>query len=119
MARALISKFLIFLFLALPAVSQGQEIVDGIAAVVEGEPILLSEIQQAAQTQAMQLGVNPYQNPQEYQQFLMQIQPQVLQSLIDQRIIQAKAEEDSIVVKEHEIEQTLDQQIDNGLQAHR
>ena len=115
MARALTSNFLIFLFLALPAVSHGQEIVDGVAAVVEGEPILLSEIQNAAQTQIMQLGVNPYQNAQEYQKLLMQIQPQVLQSLIDQRIIQAKAEEDSIVVKEHEIEQTLDQQIDQWL----
>lgn len=77
--------------------------------VVEDDYILQSEIQQYAQMQAMQMGLNPYDNPRQYQQ----LQEQVMQSLIDQKIIQAKAEEDSIIIKEHEIDQMLQQQIDN------
>ncbi len=114
MDRALICKVILFVFLTIPGFSAAQQIVDGVAAVVEGEPILLSEIQQASEMQMYQLGISP-ETAQQYQRMLAQLQPQVLQSLIDQRIIQAKAEEDSIIVKEHEIEQSLEQQIDQML----
>lgn len=97
--------------LLLGSAAPGQQIVDGVAAVVEDEYILQSDIQQYAQMQAMQMGLNPYNNPRQF----AQLQQQVLQSLIDQKIIQAKAEEDSIEVKDHEVEQALQQQIDNML----
>ncbi len=104
----------ICLFSAVSMFAQGtqEQIVDGIAAVVEDEIILVSDIQQYAQMQAMQMGINPYQNPQQFQQAMQRLQPQVLESLISQKIIQAKAEEDSVIIKDHEIEQTLQQQID-------
>lgn len=89
--------------------SAQQGLVDGVAAVVENDYILLSEVRQYAQMQAMQMGMNPYNNPQEFNR----LKQQVFQSLIDQKIIQAKAEEDSIIIKEHQVEQALQQQIDN------
>lgn len=110
--RSLISLFVIISGL-LVAPATGQDLVDGIAAVVEGEIILMSDVQQYAMMQAYQMDINPYQQPQEFQRTLQQLQPQVLQSLIDQNIIKAKAEEDSVIIKEHEIEQALQQQIDN------
>ncbi len=110
--RSLISIFVIMSGL-LVAPARSQQLVDGIAAVVEGEIILMSDVQQYAMMQAYQMGINPYQRPQEFQRTLQELQPQVLQLLIDQNIIKAKAEEDSVIIKEHEIEQALQQQIDN------
>lgn len=86
---------------------------DGIAAVVEQDVILFSDVQQYAMLQASQLGINPYQQPQQYMDAIKRFEPQVLQSLIDQSIIKAKAEEDSVEVKDHEVDQALKQQIDN------
>jgi len=106
-------SLVIFMAGVLIVPAQGQNIVDGIAAVVEEDIILMSDVQQYAMMQAYQMGVNPYQRPQEFQRLLQELQPQVLQSLIDQNIIKAKAEEDSVIIKEHEIEQALQQQIDN------
>jgi len=100
------------LLVVIPLQAQ-QQIVDGVAAVVEDEIILLSDIQQYAQMQAMQMGVDPYQNPQKFQRIMQRIQPQVLQSLVNQKIIQAKAREDSVIIKDHQVEQALQQQIDN------
>ena len=108
----LISAAVVFIACSLQAQGQQQQVVDGIAAVVEDEIILMSDIQQYAQMQALQMGINPYQNPQEFQQTMNRLQPRVLKSLVNQKIIQAKAEEDSIIIKEHEIEQALQQQID-------
>lgn len=108
--RAWFSRLLLFfLFFSGISLFAQQQIVDGIAVVVEDDYILQSDIQQYAQMQAMQMGLNPYNNPRQYQQ----LQQQVMQSLIDQKIIQAKAKEDSIVIKEHEVDQMLQQQIDN------
>jgi len=87
--------------------------VDGIAAVVENDAILMSDVQQLAMMQASRMGINPYQQPQQYMSTVRQLEPQALQSMIDQSIIKAKAEEDSVEVKDHEVEQALQQQVDN------
>lgn len=86
---------------------------DGIAAVVEDDVILMSDVQQLAMMQVSRMGVNPYQQPQQYMNAVREMEPQALQSMIDQSIIKAKAEEDSVEVKDHEVEQALQQQVDN------
>jgi len=86
--------------------------VDGVAAVVEDELILYSDVQQYARLQASQMGITPYKNPEQYKQ----LEEEMLQSLIDQKIILAKAKEDSIEVKDREVDQMLQQQIDNMIQ---
>ncbi|HKI46135.1 MAG TPA: peptidylprolyl isomerase, partial [Balneolales bacterium] len=100
---------IVVLFSGIASAQSAPQLVDGVAAVVQDEVILYSDVQQYAQMQAMQIGFKPYNDPQRFQQ----LETQVLQSLIDQKIIQAKAEEDSIEVKDHEIDQALQQQIDN------
>jgi len=92
--------------------AQQQQVVDGVAAVVEDELILYSDIQQYARLQANQMGITPYKNPEQYKQ----LEEEMLQSLIDQKIILAKAKEDSIEVKDREVDQMLQQQIDNMIQ---
>ncbi len=110
------SLFLLLLFTgSLFAQQQAQnqpQLVDGVAAVVENELILYSDVEQYARLQASQMGITPYKNPDKYKQ----LEEQMLQSLIDQKIILAKAKEDSVEVKDSEVDQMLQQQIDNMIQ---
>jgi len=94
---------------SLPLKSQ---VVDGIAAVVGDEIILKSEVDQFAQSQAIRLRIDPSRSPNRFESLWRN----TLQTMIDQKILLDRAEIDSIVVSEREIEEALEFQIDGIIQ---
>jgi len=88
-------------------VATAQQLVDGVAAIVGQEIILNSEVEQYARNYAMQNKINVTSNPELYKS----LQKQVLESLIEQKILLTKADEDTITVTEREVDRYLDEQI--------
>lgn len=103
------------MFISSIGFSQAEEIkqvVDGVAAIVEDNIILKSELAQIVNLTAMQQNINPNQNIELYQR----LQTQVLQSLIDQKVILELAQKDTnIIVKDKEVDSALEVQVDNIL----
>jgi len=100
--------FLIFSFNQLLA----QQILDKIVAVVEDEIILQSELTQYALNIAFQLRLDPRRDPEKFEQ----LKDETLQNLINQKILLAKAEEDSIEVEERRVDSVLEEQINRMIQ---
>jgi peptidyl-prolyl cis-trans isomerase SurA len=86
----------------------GQDLIDGIVATVGDKAILMSEVNTLASQVAIQNKINIQQNPMAWKQ----IQREVLQNLIQQKILLLKAEEDTITVADEEVDQYLQQQLD-------
>ena len=95
-------------WLPLPA----QDVLDGIVALVGDEIILFSEWMQEAQGLAIQQGINPATQPEEFEK----MKTTVLQSLISSRVLLAKAEEDTITVEDQQVEAELDNKIQYFIQ---
>jgi len=87
---------------------QENMVIDGLAAIVDDHIILKSDVAQLVQMTAVQQRINPQLEPKR----LLKLQADVLQSMIDQKIILEMAKIDSIEIKEKEVEQALDQQIE-------
>lgn len=92
--------------------SSGQELLDGIAAIVGDEIILHSEVSQYAFNVALQLQVDIQKNPERFDE----IRKKTLEHLIIQKILLAKAKEDTITVDDAQVDQVLDQQIQAWIQ---
>ena len=105
-------KFILFLVLSsFSLLAQGTGFfIDGVAAIVENKIILKSDLNQMVNMLAIQNKINPNEN---YNTFL-KLQKEVLESMIDQKVLLKLAEQDTtIIVKDKEIEQSLNQQVDN------
>jgi len=89
-----------------------QQILDKIVAIVEDEVILQSELTQFSLNLAFQLRVDPRREPEKFNQ----LQKETLQNLINQKILLAKAEEDTIEVDERQVDTVLEEQIDRMIQ---
>ncbi|MFQ6607831.1 MAG: peptidylprolyl isomerase [Fidelibacterota bacterium] len=82
----------------------GQQALDGIAAIVGEKIILKSEVAQIVQMSALNNGLDPQgDSPQ-----LVELTQNVLQSLIDQKIVLSIAEAESVVVSKQEVDAALD-----------
>ena len=99
------SVFFCFLF------AQGRDVfVDGVAAIVEENIILKSDLNQMVNMMAIQQKINPNKDIEKYKK----LENLVLGSMVDQKILLEMAEEDTTLeVTEKEVNQSLDQQIDN------
>lgn len=103
------AQFLCIAFLfGLVHAQQESMVIDGLAAIVDDHIILKSDVAQLVQMTAVQQRINPQLEPER----LLKLQADVLQSMIDQKIILEMAKIDSIEIKEKEVEQALDQQIE-------
>lgn len=104
-------KYIIILFVGLSLCFNvalfGQEVVDGIIAIVGDEIVLRTEMLQAAQALAVQMGVNPRTQTDEFRQ----IKKDVLQNLINEKVLLAKAIEDTITVTDQQVESALEERI--------
>lgn len=89
-----------------------QQILDKIVAVVEDEIILQSELTQYSLNIAFQLRIDPRRDPEKFEQ----LKNETLQNLINQKILLAKAEEDSIEVEERQVDSVLEEQINRMIQ---
>ena len=105
---------LFFLFLLLTKlVSQSNTFfIDGVAAVVENKIVLKSDLNQMVNMMAIQQGFNPNENLNKY----LKLKEVVLESMVDQKILLEKSEEDTTIdFSEKEVDQALDQQVNNIL----
>ena len=89
--------------------SSQNETIDGVAAVVEDHIILKSDLAQLVNMTLIQQKIDPRQNP----ELFVSLQEEVLQSMVDQKILLEMAEIDSVVVSEKEVDGAIDQQIQN------
>jgi len=83
------------------------EILDGVAAVIGDKVILRSEWMQAAHGLALQAGLNPASQPEEFKKFRVE----VLKNLINNKVLLIKAEEDTVKIEEQQITARLDERI--------
>lgn len=97
----------IFFFFSLCVSVLAQEVLDGVLAVVGDEIILKSELEQTAQFYAFQLGLNPYTQKEK----LEQLKKEILENLIKERVLLAKAKEDTIKIDDRKVEAELDNRI--------
>ena len=87
--------------------SMSQEVIDGIVAIVGDEIILRTELLQVAQLYAAQQGINPLSQPEAFEE----LKKVSLESLIDQKVLLARAEEDTITVEDQQLEAELEARI--------
>jgi peptidyl-prolyl cis-trans isomerase SurA len=106
--RKTVFRLFFILTLGYSPLAQGQELLDGIAAIVGDEIILYTELIMATQQTAAQLGINPAQQ----QEAFDDLKVSVLQSLIDEKVVLAKAKEDTVTVEDHQVEAALDNRIE-------
>ncbi len=88
--------------------SHAQEVLEGVVAVVGDEIILRTQLIQAAQGFAVQMGVNPRNQPQEFEK----IKDNILQNLINEKVLLAKAIEDTVTVDDQQVESALESRIE-------
>ncbi|MGC9512165.1 MAG: foldase protein PrsA [Fidelibacterota bacterium] len=101
------SKSVILILIALLPL-RAQQLVDGIAAIVGQEIILYSDVQQLTFEMLRSSGINPSSMT---ENDFMSMQNEALRELINMEIILLQAEEDSIIVRERDIQTSLDQQL--------
>lgn len=104
--------FCLLAFLYTPQLLLGQDVLDRIAAIVDKDIILESEVTQGAYLLAMQMGFDPTKNPKKFEE----MKKATLENLIIQKILLVKAEEDTVEVEDRQIESMLEQQMQNIIQ---
>jgi len=107
-----ILNYLLILLVVFTSNLMAQQVLDKIVAIVEDDIILASELTQFSLNLAFQLGIDPRKNPDKF----VQLQKETLQNLINQKILLAKAEEDSIEVDERQVDNVLEEQINAMIQ---
>ena len=106
----MINKFLTLLFgmsCLVTSAAFGQQFIDGIAAVVGNEIVLKSEVDQYVQSYIIQNKINVSNNP----ELQKKLENDVLQRLIEQKIMLTKADEDTIIADEREVDRRVEEQI--------
>ena len=105
----MIMKFF-FLVMALNSLlySVERQYIDGVAAIVEERIVLKSDLAQMVNMAIIQNNINPQINPNAF----LKLQKDILNSMINQKILLEMAAVDSIQVEEKEVDQAINQQID-------
>ena len=99
-------------FCVISGTAGGQETIDGVIAIVGDEIILYSELIQTAQGFAMQIGLNPRTQEEEFEK----LKRNVLENLINEKVLLDKAKEDTITVDDQQVEQELERRIESLVQ---
>ncbi len=107
MKRKLNVLGMIAAFLLASTSVHSQELLDGVLAIVGDEIVLKSEVQNTAQYWAFQMGINPVTQVKEFGR----IKQQILQNLIDDRVLVIKAKEDTVIVDDQKVETELENRI--------
>jgi peptidyl-prolyl cis-trans isomerase SurA len=101
-------RFLIILVISAAVFPlKAQQLIDGIAAIVGNEIVLKSEVDQYVQSYIIQNKINVRDNS----EMLEQLQQDVLNRLVEQKIMLTKAEEDTIQADAREVDRRVDEQI--------
>jgi peptidyl-prolyl cis-trans isomerase SurA len=86
-----------------------QNTLDGIVAVVGDEIVLKSELIQTTQIMAAQMGVQPNVREKEFER----LKKEVLNNLVNEKVLLAKAKEDTVTVDDQKVEAALDSRIED------
>jgi len=105
-------SFILIAGLLISGAARSQQTIDGIAAVVGNEIILVSDLNTLIAQYGFQNKVNVYKDP----VLLNNLSNQMLQRMIDEKMLLIKADEDTIKADEDRVEQILTQQINNFIQ---
>lgn len=105
MYKFMVKSFSILIFIL--SAAQAQQLVDGIAAIVGKEIVLRSEIQQYVQNYVVQNRIDVKKNP----QLLSDLTEQTLEKLIEQKLLLAKADEDTLTVDDAMLDQKVDERM--------
>ena len=97
-----------FLLILSPIPIFSQQNVEKIVAIVDDDIILQSELLQYSLNLAFQMKIDPRVDQEKFSQ----LQSDVLNNMINQKIFLTKAEEDTIEVNEREVDNVLESQID-------
>lgn len=112
MFKRKIKSFWIFIILlgvvGISAVN-AQEILDEIVAVVGDEIVLKTDLLQTVQAYAMQMGIEVDKDSERYSQLNLQ----VLNDLINEKVLLARAEYDTVTVEDAQVEMSLQGRIDD------
>ncbi len=106
------SAVLVFALLTSATGLFSQEVLDKVAAIVDNNIILQSELYQFSYSMALQLEIDPDKDKVKFDKLVRE----TLDNLIIQKVLLVKAKEDSVVVTDRQIDGTLDQQIDRMIQ---
>lgn len=98
--------------LLISGAARSQQTIDGIAAVVGNEVILVSDLNTLIAQYSFQNKVNVYKDP----ALLKTLSSQMLQRMIDEKVLLIKADEDTIRADDDRVEQILTQQVNNFIQ---
>jgi len=101
-------KFLLVFFILIGMLN-AQQVLDKIVAVVDNEIILQSEFDFRANVEAQQRNINPADTT---------FRRQVLNAMIEEKLLYAQAELDSITVTDEQVKQQLDYQINYFIQQY-
>lgn len=102
-------KKLIISFLFPLCIVNAQSLIDGIAAIVGSNVILLSDIDQVARMTATQMNLNIYRDTTQFRL----LKRNVLNSLIDDNILLEVARIETVEVKDRDVDNALNQQIES------
>lgn len=89
-----------------------QQPIDGVAAVVGKEIILISDINTMLTQYAMQNKVNPFKD----EVLLNRLSTQVLDRMIDEKLLLIRAEEDTLIAEDERVDQVVEQQVNGFMQ---
>ncbi len=103
-------RLLILLLFTTPLMAQQK--IDGIAAVVGNKIILISEVENYVRNYMVQNRMDPSQNP----QVVNQIRQRTLQTLIEQKLLLEKAEQDTITIDPQLLDQRVSERLDYLIQ---
>ncbi len=104
--RKVLFTFLLSFLISMPV--SAQQVFDGIAAIVGNDVVLISDINALVTQYAFQNKVDMSRQPELYNK----LGEKFLNTLIDQKLLLIKADEDTIQADENRVDQTLNQQID-------
>ncbi|KAA3615010.1 MAG: hypothetical protein D8M58_11200 [Calditrichaeota bacterium] len=97
----------VFIGLVMISISTAQNLVDGIAVVVGKEIVLRSEIENQVRNYLVQNKINAQSQP----ALVVQVRNKVVETMIEQKLMLAQAEIDTITVDPELVEQRVDQRI--------
>jgi peptidyl-prolyl cis-trans isomerase SurA len=112
-ASSILTYFLLNLSLTTPCHAQaGNEVIDRLLAVVGNDVILESEVYQNAQSIALQQNQQILKDPAKF----AKLKEDVLNELINQKVLLEKAREDSVTVESREVDRELENRLQQIIQ---
>ncbi len=107
MIKYLKSVFMVLLLIMMSTLALSQQVLDRVVAIVDDDIILESEVVQSAYLAALQMGIDPAKNAQEFQN----LKEQVFNTLINKKVLLIQADKDTVEADERTVEFHLQQQM--------